>query len=121
MRFLLLWLTCFLLSASACFAETADQAQRMHAFNLQKLATDARELDRCMAVISVEDIAAFEPVVRAYFRKADELAKAIEDHVSRYASRRGKQETVLAFRYRVWEVSLRVGAEKARPVSALNR
>ncbi len=104
-----------------CFAEIADHEQRMHSFYLQKLAADARELDRCMAVISVEDIAAFEPIVRVYFRKADELAKAIEDHVSRYASKRGKHETVLAFRYRVWEDSLRVGAEKARPVSALNR
>jgi hypothetical protein len=69
----------------------------------------------------VEDLAAFEPIVLAYNRKTDELAKAIDDFVSRYADRRGKQETIFGFKYRVWDVSLQAGAEKARPVSALNR
>jgi|SRR5476649_1671751 hypothetical protein len=121
MRFLLLSLTCLLLSASACFAEIADKDQRARSFALQKLATDAKELNRCQAVVSVENLVEFEPIVRAYYRKVDELAKAIEDFVSRYADRNSKQETIFAFRYRVWDVSLQIGAEKARPTSALNR
>jgi hypothetical protein len=121
MRIMPLVLTGLLLSASACFAETAEQEQRTRLLSLQKLATDARELERCQAVVSVENIAEFQPIVGSYYRKTDELAKSIEDFVSRYAAKRSKQETVPAFRYRIWEASLRSGVEKARPVSALNR
>jgi hypothetical protein len=121
MRFLPLVLTGLLLSAYASFAETADQESRTRLLSLQKLATDARELERCQTVVSVENIAEFQPIVSAYYRKADELAKSIDDFVSRYAAKRGKQETVLAFKYRIWEVSLWSGVEKARPASALNR
>ena len=121
MRSISLVLTFSLLSTSACFAEIADKEQRARFLSLQKLTTDVKELNRCMAVISVEDLAGFEPVVRTYNRKTDELAKAIEDFVSRYADRRSKQETIYAFRYRVWDNSLQTGAEKARPVSMLNR
>src|SRR4029077_4860681 len=116
MRFFVLWLTCVLSSTSACFAEVADKDQRIRWLNLQKLAIEARELNRCTGVIWVEDISAFEPITRAYFRKTDELAKAIEEFVSRYSNRRGKDETIPAFRYRVWDVTLQAGAEKARPV-----
>jgi len=112
---LLLWPLC-----SPGFAQT-DGEQRMQAANLQKLATEVRELDRCMAIVSVEDLSAFEPLTRAYFQKADALAKAIEDHVTRFAGRRGKHETVLAFKYRVWENSLRAGSERARLPPALNK
>ena len=94
MRSITLLLTFSLLSASACFAEIADKEQRTRWLALQKLATEVKELNRCMAVISVEDLVAFEPVVRSYNRKTDELAKAIEDFVSRYADRRSKQETI---------------------------
>lgn len=121
MRLFWVLLTYALLSASASFAQTADKEQRTRSLALHKLATDVKELNRCMAVISVEDLAAFEPIVRAYNRKTEELAKAIEDFVTRYADRRSKQETVFGFRYRVWDVSLQAGAEKARPTSALNR
>ena len=121
MRFLSILFVVFLLSVSACFAETADKEPRTRWLFLHKLATDVKELNRCMGVISVEDLAAFDPIVKAYYRKTDELAKAIEDFVSRYADRRGKQETIFAFRYRVWETSLQASAEKARPASALNR
>ena len=121
MRLFFLLLACSLLSASACFAEIADKEQRTRLLYLSKLATDVKELNRCTAVVSVEDLAAFEPIVRTYNRKTDELAKAIEDFVSRYADKRSKQETIFGFRYRVWDVSLQAGAEKARPVSALNR
>ena len=121
MRHFSLWLAGLLLSASACLAEPADKDQRTRWLSLAKLATDVKELSRCTAVVSVEDLAAFEPIVRTYNRKTDELAKAIDDFVSRYADRRGKQETIFGFKYRVWDVSLQAGAEKARPVSALNR
>lgn len=121
MRLLLLLLTGLLFSTSACLAEIADKDQRARWLNLQKLATDVKELHRCTAVVSVEDLAAFEPVTRTYNRKTDELARAIEEFVSRYADRRSKHETVFAFRYRVWDVTLQAGAEKARPASALNR
>jgi len=116
-----LLLACALLSASVCFAEPADKDQRTRWLSLAKLATDVKELNRCTAVVSVEDLAAFEPITRTYNRKTDELAKAIDDFVSRYADQRGKQETILGFKYRVWDVSLQAGTEKARPVSALNR
>ena len=93
----------------------------MAAANLQKLAAEVRELDRCMAIVSVEDISAFEPLTRAYFQKAEALAKAIEDHVTRFSGRRGKHESVLAFKYRIWESSLRAGSERARLPPVLNR
>jgi hypothetical protein len=121
MRLFFLMLACSLVAASVCSAEIVDKEQRTRWLNLHKLATDVKELNRCTAVVSVEDLAAFEPIVRAYNRKTDELAKAIEDFVSRHADRRSKQETIFSFRYRVWDVSLQAGAEKARPVSALNR
>ena len=124
MRLLSLVLACSLLSAlsaSVYSAEVVDKEQRTRWLNLSKLATDVKELSRCTAVVSVEDLAAFEPIVRTYNRKTDELAKAIEEFVSRFADRRGKLETILSFRYRVWDVTLQAGAEKARPVSALNR
>ena len=121
MRLITLLLACSLVSVSICSAEIADNEQRTRWLSLAKLATDVKELNRCTAIISVEDLAAFEPIVRAYNRKTDELAKAIESFVSRYAEKRNKQETVFGFRYRVWEVSLQAGSEKARPVSALNR
>ena len=121
MRLFSMMLACFLVSASVCSAEIVDKEQRTRWFNLHKLAIDVKELNRCTAVVSVEDLAAFEPIVRAYNRKTDELAKAIEEFVSRYADRRSKQETVFSFRYQVWDVSLQAGAEKARPVSALYR
>lgn len=121
LRLIFFCLACLLLSASACFAEAVDQEQRTRGFALQKLAADVRELDRCQGVVSVENIAEFQPIVNAYYRKAEELAKAIDDFVSRYAGKRGKHESIPAFRYRVWEVSLLAGAEKARPVSALSR
>jgi hypothetical protein len=109
------------LSVSACLAENIDKDQRTRWLNLHKLATDVKELNRCTAVVSVEDLAAFEPIVKTYNRKTDELAKAIDDFATRYADRRSKQETVFGFRYRIWDVVLQAGAEKARPVSALNR
>ncbi len=121
MRLFSLLLACSLLSASACFGEPADKDQRARWLALAKLATDVRELNRCTAVVSVEDLAAFGPITQAYNRKTDELAKAIEEFVSRNADKRGKQETVLGFKYRVWDVTLQAGTEKARPVSALNR
>lgn len=121
MRYFSILLTCVLLPASVCFAEIADKDQRAGWLKLQKLATEVKELNRCTAVISVEDLVAFQPVVSAYNRKADELAKAVDDFVSRYAGRRGKHETIFAFKYRVWDVTLQTGAEKARPPSALNR
>jgi hypothetical protein len=114
-------LACSLVAASVCSAEIVDKEQRTRWLNLHKLATDVKELNRCTAVVSVEDLAAFEPIVRAYNRKTDELAKAIEEFVFRYADRRSKQETIFSFRYRVWDISLQAGTEKARPVSALNR
>ena len=116
-----LLLTCSFFSASACFAEIADTQQRSRWLSLHKLATDVKELHTCRAVISVEDLTAFEPIVQAYSRKTDELAKAIEDFVSRYADKRSKQETTFAFRYRVWDTLLQASTEKARPASALNR
>lgn len=121
MRLFSLVLACSLVSASVCSAEIVDKEQRTRWLNLHKLATDVKELNRCTAVVSVENLAAFEPIVRAYNRKTEELAKAIEEFVSRYADRRSKQETIFSFRYRVWDVSLQAGAEKARPVSVLNR
>src|SRR5262245_12292175 len=96
---IVVWLV---LSAPVCLAQTIDNEQRTQMANLQKLAAEVRELDRCMAIVSVEDLSAFEPLTRAYFRKADELTKAIEDHVTRFVARRGKHETVLAFKYRIW-------------------
>jgi hypothetical protein len=121
MQLFSLMLACSLVSASVCSAEIVDKEQRTRWLNLHKLATDVKELNRCTAVVSVEDLAAFEPIVRAYNRKTDELAKAIEEFVSRYADRRSKQETIFSFRYRIWDISLQAGTEKARPVSALNR
>ena len=122
MRLLSLVLACsLLLSASVCSAEIVDKEQRARGLALAKLATDVKELSRCTAVVSVEDLAAFGPVTQAYNRKTDELAKAIEEFVSRNADKRGKQETAFGFKYRVWDVTLQAGAEKARPVSALNR
>jgi hypothetical protein len=110
-----------LLFGEACFAESADSPQRSRLQFLYQLATTVKELSRCTAVISVEDLAAFQPISEAYNRKTDELAKAIEEFGSRYATTRSKNETVFGFKYRIWEASLQAGIEKARPVSALNR
>ena len=38
----------------------------------------------------------------------------IEEYVKKYSAERGKTETVAAFRYRVWKVSLQVGDTKYR-------
>ena len=109
-----------LVAASPSLAQPAAD-ERTAAANLQKLAIEVRELDRCMAIVSVEDISAFEPLTRTYYRKADELAKAIDDHAARFAARRSKHETALSFKYRVWESTLRAGSERARLPPALNR
>ena len=122
MRLFVLFVACALLHAPASLAQTGNADQRVRAATLQKLATEAKELSRCMGIISVEDSAAFQPLVIAYYRKTDELAKAVDDYVSRYKDGRGnKHETVFGFRYRVWDLTLQTGAEKARPASALNR
>jgi hypothetical protein len=117
--FLLAWCA---VSAAPGFAQVlADKEQNAKLLQLRKMATEVRELERCMALISVEDLSAFQPVVSAHYRKADELTKAIEDFVSRYAAKRGKQETVGSFKYRIWEASLRGGSEGARSPPTLNR
>ena len=121
MRFVLVLIACILSSVVASVAEVADREQQARRLSLLKLATEIKELNRCMGVISVEDLAAFEPIMQAYHRKTDELAKAIEDFVSRYSSRRTKQQTVHGFRYLVWDATLQASAEKARPASALKR
>jgi hypothetical protein len=121
MRLFSLLLTCSLLSASTCLAEIADKEQRTRWLALQKLAIEVKELNRCTAVVSVEDLAGFQPITQAYNRKTDELARAIDDFATRYADRRTKQETAFAFKYRVWDVTLQAGTEKARPAAALNR
>jgi hypothetical protein len=121
MRRLLLLLACSFFFASASLAEVADKELRARTLQLQKLATEVKELNRCMGIVSVEDLSAFEPIVKTYNRKTDELAKAVEEFATRYADKRGKHETVFSFRYRVWDITLQSGLEKARPVAALNR
>ena len=117
-----LFVTGALLHAPACLAQAANADQRARAAHLQKLAVEVKELSRCMGIVSVEDSAAFQPLRLAYSRKTDELAKAIEDYVARYKDGRGnKQETDFGFRYRIWDLTLQSGNEKARAASALNR
>jgi hypothetical protein len=121
-RRLFVFVTSALLAASTCLAQAPSPDQRTRAATLAKLATEVRELSRCMGIVSVEDSAAFQPLALAYDRKTDALSKAVEDYVSRFKDSRGnKRETVFGFRYRVWDLTLQAGNEKARPASALNR
>ena len=121
MRRRMLCLFAGIVAVTPCIAETPDKDQRTRALALQKLAIEAKELIRCTAIVSVEDLSGFEPIMKAYNKKTDELARAIEDFVARFASQRAKHETVLGFKYRVWDMTLQAGAENARPSSALNR
>jgi 7-keto-8-aminopelargonate synthetase-like enzyme len=122
MRLFILIAASALVCASAGLAEIASADQRARAAKLQQLATEVKEISRCMGIVSVEDAIAFQPLRLASHRKTDELAKAVEDYVTRYnGSRSNKQETVPGFRYRIWDLTLQAGNEKARPASALNR
>lgn len=114
MRVLLYLTTVIFFLAPTARAQMA-QEQRMHWFYLQKLATDIKELELCNG-----NDPAVKKVEQALYLRRDELAKAIEDYVNRYPAGRGDHETVPAFRFRVWDVALKVGTEKARPRSELS-
>ena len=50
--------------------------------------------------------------------KVSELTSEIESYVKKFVERRGENESPDAFKYRVWDVTLRVGKEKARKMNS---
>jgi hypothetical protein len=54
-----------------------------------------------------------------YRQVTDELTAEIERYVAKYANTRGKDQTVRAFTYRVWAVSLMAGEDKGKEASQL--
>ena len=114
MRGLRICSAAILVLASAASAQITDKQQQMHWYYLQKLAIDTKELESCF--FNPNEI---KGVREAYYRRMDELATLIEDYVAQYSETRGKEESVPAFRYRVWDTTLGVGVNKARPSSEL--
>lgn len=50
--------------------------------------------------------------------KEGELAAEIESYVKKFVERRGENESPDGFKYRVWDVTLSVGKEKARKMNS---
>ena len=101
-----------LLGIGAASGQISDPEQRMRWFDLQRLATEALELDRCQFYELKEGTNKF---LSAHYLTADEMTAAIDSYVSKYPTR-ARGESTNAFRYRVWAIAIRVSLEKARPI-----
>lgn len=99
----------FTLLATQTVAQITDPEQRMRWFNLQRLATETAEIEACQFVVPSE----VDKYTAALYGSAGETATAIEAYIAKYPDGRGKQESPGAYRYRVWDVALKVGREKA--------
>jgi hypothetical protein len=55
-----------------------------------------------------------------YNKKAELFADEADAYVQRYAARRGRDESLKAFRFRVWKVALYAGKDAARSFGQLS-
>jgi hypothetical protein len=101
-----------LAAAVSARAQIADPEQRKSWFNLQKLAADIEELNRCFAVLTTRDNRTVE--LPNYYARIEEFVSEVDEYVRKYVDRRGKEESPAVFRFRVWQVSLNAGAQQAR-------
>ncbi len=97
-------------------AQFTDPIQRKDWFDLQRTATDVANLEGCRAQAGYKD----ESALAAYMTASAQLAKDIGAYLDKYPNGRGSNESIDAYRYRVWSVTLRVGREKATPLNQLN-
>src|SRR5215213_2726231 len=77
---------CTLIWAPAVHAQIViikDPEQRRLWYSLQQLATEAQDLVSC-ASKAKDDPGWQDAVWRAYYRKTDEMARAVESYVTRY-------------------------------------
>lgn len=102
--------------SSATSAQISDPDQRMRWFNLQRLAIETNEIEACQFLDPADQIYS-----GAYYRAATETAAAIEAYIAKYPNGRGNHETPDAYRYRVWSVAMKVGIEKARSGSQMDK
>lgn len=101
---------CFAMLASQASAQITDPDQRMRWFNLQRLAIETQELEACRFHATVEPNEKFQAALN---RAAGETAAAIEAYVAKYPTV-SKDESVDAYRYRVWRIAIRAGIEKTK-------
>jgi hypothetical protein len=97
------------LLASQASAQITDPEQRMRWFDLQRLATDTAEIEACQFL----NLPEASKYTAAFYKAASETSAAIEAYIAKYPDGRGKQETPNAYRYRVWDVALKAGRDKA--------
>ncbi len=120
------WFTqfvCISLAGATVFSPRAkaeyilkDPEQRKSWYYLQHLAMEIAEADTC---ITTQPSRSRTPkrdqeLYKELGQQTAELADVIEAYVAKYASKTNPDESVSAFRYRVWSVTLRVGEENAR-------
>ena len=109
----------FAMITSQASAQITDPDQRMRWFNLQRLAIETKEIDTCRLLVQAEPKQKFQS---AYDSAASETANAIEAYIKQFPNiGRFKDESTDAYRYRVWNVTMGVGAEKARSFKQLNQ
>jgi len=110
-----LFVGCFVLVSVFTAAAQGDDAERDKSwFNLQKLAIDIYEAENCVFK-TINDIER-ERLMIVEARRTDVFVKAIDEYLAK--NEKAPRETVEGFKFRVWEVALRVGLEKARSVDA---
>lgn len=106
---------CFVLtSIFAAVAQSGDAERDKNWFNLQKLAIDIYEAENC--VFKITDDIERKRLMIVEARRTDVFVKAIDEYLVKYE--KAPRETAEGFKFRVWEVALRVGLEKARPMDA---
>ena len=96
-------------------AQITDPVQRKDWIYLHTLAKDIEELNRC----AVNHSSSFsenqtKALWASYYRLVREFVVEIDRYIRKYSDRRSKTETVEAFRFRVWKMSLEVGGSEAR-------
>ena len=116
MRFLLAG--CFVLASVFTAIAQGDDAERDKSwFNLHKLAIDIYEAENCV-FRTINDTSDIErkrlQLLEA--RRTDVFVTAIDLYLTKYEP--ASRETAEGFKFRVWEIALRVGFEKARPMDA---
>jgi hypothetical protein len=92
-------------------AQFQNSEQERHWFFLQTLADQIGEHIAC-AALRKDD----EKFWNRYYNLADRIARETEDYVATYANTRSAQESIPAFRHRVWEVVLRKQQESENTI-----
>ena len=94
-----------------------DKTQERKWFELQHIAEEQAIIAKCVSfelTIELErNPAAKEAFWRQFHSIADKVANEIEAYVAQYEQTRGSGETLGAFRFRVWSVTLEVGRKGA--------